>query len=200
MDYFYHYTTVENWEKIRKEGLQLGRSIAGQKKKDTPGFATKPALFGLPSPAPKNWLTCYMDMPDASHPQPILTCLLDSIARHSEDLVLIKVRLLPGDDVRVGDYKSLWEVYNTDLGTNTGALVKYCNSVTKIQDRFNIASVKLPEILCFNPIPAARIELVEIIPAKTPEEISAYVDAKKSKIANAVTAANSRAGLNGSTC
>ena len=176
MEYFYHYTTSENWKKIQSEGLNPARSIEGEAESDAPGIAKKPAIFGLPLPAPESWLMHGVKGPRHG-PYPahrLLAFLLRTISGNLDrDLVLLKVRLKPGDDVRVGDYESIWKTFNRPSGL-IEAMAKYCESVTKLKDNFNaVAAAKLPEILCFNHIPADRVELIEKIPIK-----SSYWDTK----------------------
>lgn len=188
MEYFYHYTSIKNWKKIQQEGLRPSRSIGGSTKNDAPDLAHKLAIFGLPSPAPENWRSYKVDVGEPGAPlvMPILTYLLAEVSGEVlnsrevyNDIILMKVRIQPDDDVRVGDYKSIWEAFSAPSGWDAAA-EKYCQSVTSLKDKFNVAaSMTLPEVLCFNPIPADRIEFAEKIPAKTIEEICAYVERKR---------------------
>jgi len=202
MEYFYHYTTLENWKKIQREGLQPYRNLLGWLT-DLSDPARKPAIFGLHSSAPKNWVISTIETHGIPEPCPVLAFLLQAIKARSanvqtENLVLLKIRVLPEDDVYVADFEGMRRAYKDQ---NLEEIRKYAKSLTKVQSQFNIASKKLPEILCFNPIPADRIELIEKIPAKTFEEISAYVDAKKNKTGNALATVNGFSQRpNGSTC
>jgi hypothetical protein len=184
MEYFYHYTTMKRLKEIQKRGLRPSRSLIGDEMDET-GLDHRPAIFGFSSPAPENWLRCNVRMPDNIwFDWPVLADLLSSIAgrpsnhtRLRNDLVLLKVRLQPGDEVYVSDFGIIWKARNDEIDEKV--VKDYCNSVTKLQSDFDIASKKLPEILCFNDIPANRIEFVEKIPAKTSQEISAYVERKR---------------------
>jgi hypothetical protein len=183
MEYFYHYTTEKNLKEIMKSGLRPTRTLIGYGE-EAADLAHKPAIFGFSSPMPENWLRCSVRMPDNPwFDWSILADLLSSITgrpsnrlRSRNDLVLLKVRLQPGDEVYVSDFAAIWKAGGD---VDEGVVKEYCNSVTKLQSDFDIASKKLPEILCFNDIPADRIEFVEKIPARTSQEISAYVERKR---------------------
>lgn len=178
MDYFYHYTNLEGWEKVQKEGLKPGRAIDDLGSEGLPALAHKPAIFGLLSPTPESWL------PFALNGLLLhIRCPERNTKHLSEALVLLKVRLLPSDDVHIGDYDEIMRRRGS-LSLPSAyqeAMIAYCESVTKLQEKFNaVAAKKLPEVLCFNAIPASRIELVELLPGTTKRKISSYI-AKKIK-------------------
>ena len=188
MEYFYHYTTLKNWKKIQKEGLQPYRAIDDLNTKELPALAHKPAIFGLASAAPESWLS-YPCMQETSRPISILEAVLRHIydretngTHQPETLVLLKIRLLSGDDVRIGDYDQIMQRVAgsfDDPSTYQRVMTNYCKSVKKLRDKFNVAAAKkLPEVLCFNAIPAHRIEIVDKIPSATLDKISAYIDKK----------------------
>ena len=172
MEYFYHYTTASNWERIKREGLHPGRSIMG-KKRIKSDLAYKPAIFALHEPAPESWL---------KNDEAFALLLRGIIANSPGDLVLLKVRLQPGDDVRVGDYEHIWKWFKApvwEMFKHANSHNKYCKSVTSVKDGFNLASKTLPEVLCFNSISADRIEFVEKIPVKTYDDVRAYLAGKR---------------------
>jgi hypothetical protein len=181
MEYFYHYTTAKNAEEILKNGLQPRRSLIGMNNEgDAANLGSKLAIFGLPSPAPENWLRCEVRAQTSFNDYSILEDLLNAVAwrsptkrsRKGGDVVLLKVRLLPGDDVYVSDFGRIWKAQGD---VDDCVVDDYCNSLTKFHSDFDIAAKKLPEIICFNAIPADRIECVETIPF---DKISAYIGRK----------------------
>ena len=172
MEYFYHYTTTKNWERIQREGLRPGRSIMGKTRVKS-DLAYKPAIFGLHEPLPESWL---------KNDEAFTLLLRNIISNSPGDLVLLKVRIKPDDDVRVGDYEHIWKWFKAsplEMFKHGNGHDKYCKSVDKLEDKFNIASKKLPEILCFNRIPAERIEFIEKIPAKTFADVRTYLAGKR---------------------
>lgn len=183
MEYFYHYTKHENWKKIQQEGLTPGKPIGrgSSGSKSIHELASKLATFGFTSPAPENWTLYNLNRPSAADPHSLLAYLLKCIGENTDEIVLLKVYVRPGDDVRVGEYKNIWEKF--DCREDGGKAVnKYCQSIIDPRDNFNAAaSMLLPEVLCFNPIPANRIELIEKISVKTYEEISAYIERKQAE-------------------
>jgi hypothetical protein len=198
MEYFYHYTTTEKWEKIRQEGLKPGRSMddsaTDPSLNNPPDLAHKPAIFGLASSAPENWLA-HSYHPDGYNPHPILAQLLGYISKagmfteDAKNIVLLKVHLQPDDDMYACDFG---EAFDPATHMPLTAAKKYHQSVTRLRDNFNaVASMKLPEILCFNPIPSDRIELVEKIPVKNFAEVKAYVLEKK-RIADSLRAVSAQ--------
>lgn len=92
MEYFYHYTTLENWEKIQQEGLtprkSIGRGSSGSK--STHELASKLATFGFSSPAPKNWSLYNLDRPSAADPHSLLAYLLKCIGENTGEIALLK--------------------------------------------------------------------------------------------------------------
>lgn len=194
MDYFYHYTRQERWEKIQREGL-LPKGTIGHGKiggQCTHELAHAPAIFGLPSPAPE-YLSAYnVNRPSAAEPHSLLAVLLKAISTKTTengeekpaDIVLMKVHLQPGDDVRIGDYKNIAENWD-NLSKMDAGVEKYCQLMAPVRDNFNVAAaMALPEVVCFNAIPANRIEFVERLFLKTYEDVNAYISAKQKKSAN----------------
>ena len=110
-----------------------------------------------------------LNRPSADDPHSLLAYLLKCIGENTNEVVLLKVHVRSDDDVRVGEYKNIWEKFDCREGAGE-AVSKYCQSVIDPRDNFNsAASMLLPEILCFNPIPTNRIELIEKISVKTYE-------------------------------
>jgi hypothetical protein len=183
MEYFYHYTNLENWEKIQQEGLTpgkpIGRGSRGSKSKHE--LASKLATFGFASPAPENWSLYNLNRPSAEDPHSLLAYLLKCIGENKDEIVLLKVHVRPDDDVRVGEYKNIWEKFDSHEAVPEG-MNNYCESVIDPRDNFNAAaSMLLPEVLCFNTMPANRIELIEKISVKTYEEIRSYIERKQAE-------------------
>jgi hypothetical protein len=190
MEYFYHYTKLANWESIQREGLKPGRPIGRGSRgwKSKHALSHVPLTFGLPSPAPEFLSSYIVNRPSAAQPHSLLAYLLKSISTETTpdgevpaDIVLMKVKILPSDDIRFGDYKHIAENYD-DPSKAASGVTKYCQLVTNLHDNFNaMASMELPEVLCFNTIPPDRIEFVEKLSLKTYEDVHAYIAAKKKK-------------------
>lgn len=173
MDYFYHYTSAKNAERILREGLKPGISPRKPDPHNPPG-TRQPAIFGLHEAAPRNWALEKYDSRGADSYSVLTQLLLYTMSSLKDDLVLLKVSLSPEDDVYVRDYDVVLK--RRDVGGSASA---DCSSyISKLQGDFSITSKKLPEILCFNAIPAARVEFVEKVSARTPDDIKIYIGKK----------------------
>ncbi len=198
MEYMYHYTTQKNWERIQASGqlrpvrsIAMGSRIGGDYFSAATRIAYEPAVFGLDTPKPPKWLSYETPYFSRGAACDILTCLLYIRSSHArEPLVLLKIRLLPEDNVQVGDYKQIAGRNTKTFDGKKEAMEGYCGSMTSLKDHFNAASAdkRIPEFLCFNDIPLERISCVREIPLKSLEDVIAYVHEDGPEAAAAVTA------------
>jgi hypothetical protein len=85
------------------------------------------------------------------------------------------VRILPEDDVRVGDWGKLFK-NGEARRRDRDAYSAYCGTITRLQDSFNpVAGKEIPEVLCFNSMPPDRIEYMGSFLAETMEDLEAFI-------------------------
>lgn len=174
---FYHYTTRDKWMQIQKEGLRPGRPIALRPYSALPARCLRPAIFGLHSPAPQEWLNHGDLFPK------LLKYISRDISGNKEsacDIVLLKIEITQDDDIWIGDYNKIATriPHNANFSASTyrAAIKDYDRSMSQLKTQFSLAALRLPEIVCFSPIPADRIRCVRDIPGK---EAPAYISAQR---------------------
>lgn len=169
MSKFYHYTSVKSLERLREDygdiSLRPRRRMIplSIRSASIPERAHDGALFGLTEPTPVSWSKKW------GHKSLLETVLGDISTGNYRDLLALAEITVDSkiDDIHVAD----WGVhddpaYDGARDSDSDVLLRvkqtYAESLIPFDQYSDELGYNIPEVICFSPIPAARIKIVDI--------------------------------------
>lgn len=172
--HFYHYTSAYNWQKIKNPEapisafrglLPMQRLITHEmvESANLPAKATKKVIYGFSENIHPAWLK-----PEAHTGKNLFQNFMESSLNEHDDVIVLKGTLTPDDDAHLIDRSFL---YTTQPTSGIAVLKRSCSelnrafwrSATPISAAPKNMIMQVPEIICFTPIPLARLQLIQII-------------------------------------
>jgi hypothetical protein len=183
---FYHYTDKHNLQDIfglRADpdwgvGLRPIRRLIPLGQADSrqvPGRAFDAALFGLLEPLPRAWLATHWSGPERS--------VLEDVFHHmpGSEIARLRVMVAPGDDIHIADWGVHLRRGFNGTAVSPQAVVHrtkaaYFNSLVPLADYKPEQGYRVPELVCFSPIPPQRVKFDRLF---TREDLRAEVTQAK---------------------
>lgn len=170
-DSFYHYTNVESLRSIFNDCGALTprrRFICLGDAQNMPDKAHDSVIWGMLSPRPDEYVKNHWHKGSS-----FFEDCLGRARSHLKPTFMIKAALLPEDDVYVADWSVHFredfkgtEMKNRRIIHETKKA--YWESLIPLSD-YREGMYKLPEVICFNPIPASRLSIEKVIPGSEME-------------------------------
>ena len=177
---FYHYTGTGRWLEMRqgtrsgKKGLYPMRRFIKLGPFQLPDKAFENAAFGLTEPLPQSWIDA-----EEYEGEPLFKTVLKDM--EGKEIVLLKVTVLETDDVHLADWSHhlnpayLMQRYENPSLAGTVKRAYYKSLRPFFKSKAAQKKYKVPEVICFSPIPLERIEVIKTM---TRAELEQEIDAR----------------------
>lgn len=179
-DHFYHYTSLnaarDIFENETRGGLRpIRRFIYMGHGNALPDKAHSGAVFGMLKERPREFTETFW----GSNISSLFNEVIEKAKAHLEPTILLKARITSDDDVCVADWGVHFDpdFHGTDERVTPRHITDrvkdaYWRSVVPLSE-YEEGSYRVPEVICFNVIPADRLEVCKAIPGS---ELPRYIE------------------------